>query len=106
MTWLDIEQPRLNGCRTHEQGNIFQAYLRGHPIGRADKRIPSSNCPVKLGAHAEVDQFDLGVVCEEDVLALDVSVDHFAVVQMRQPTKNLPIGRRSFLRYVVMVVQC
>ena len=71
----------------------FLAYLRGHPIGCADERIASPNCPVELRAHAEINELDLGVIREEDVLTLDVSVDHFAVVQVSQTAQDLPMGR-------------
>ncbi|RNA12433.1 hypothetical protein BpHYR1_037969 [Brachionus plicatilis] len=67
-------------------------HLRRHPIRKKNKFITPINVFLlpMLSRDAKVDQFDIGIVSEKNILALDVSVNDFVGVQVRQTAQNVP----------------
>ena len=47
-------------------------HFRGHPVGRADHRVPLL-VALHIGAEAEVGDLDAAVGAQQDVVGLDVS---------------------------------
>jgi hypothetical protein len=80
--------------------DVRSAYLRRHPIWRADKRISSADSPIQLRTHAKVHQLDLGIVRQQYILAFNIPVNHFTRVEMSQAAKDFPANtyRRVMLR--------
>ena len=70
-------------------------HLRGHPVRRANERVALPDCPVKLRTDAKVDKFHLCVICQQHILPLDVTVDDFVLVKMRQPAQDLSADVRN-----------
>ena len=80
-------------------------YLWSHPVWGSDERISSPDCSIQLSWDAEVDEFHLGVVRQENVLAFDVAMDHFAGVQVSQSTKNLAVIRKMILCDYILLLK-
>ena len=53
-----------------------------HPVRRSDECVPPADGSVQLGADPEVDQLHLSVVRQQNVLAFNITMDHFARVQV------------------------
>lgn len=51
-------------------------HLRRHPVGRADHGGPLVLLGADLGAKAKVSELDVAVHAKQDVVRLDVAVDH------------------------------
>lgn len=85
----DTERPQVTSVVVGRVGILVAGnYLRCHPIGRADKRIPSADRSIQLCAHAKVDQLDFGIVREQYVLSLNVPVNDLVTVKIAETPQN------------------
>ena len=69
----------------------FLSYLWGHPVWCTDECVSPTDGSVELRADTEIDELDLGVVGEQHVLALDITMDDLARVQVRQTANYLAV---------------
>lgn len=67
-------------------------HLGRHPVGRADKGVALAHGVGELRCNAKIGKFDVAVVCEKNVAALDVTV-HLAIRQWRRRGRGE--GRRN-----------
>ncbi len=74
------------------------SYLWCHPVWCSDERVSSSDGSVQLSTNSKVDKLDLGIVREENVLTLDITMDNLASVQMSQTSKNLTENKRKYVK--------
>ncbi len=54
-----------------------------------NKSIPSPNGPVELGRDPKVYQLDLSIVREENILSLNIPVNHFVGMEMGEAAEDL-----------------
>lgn len=63
-------------------GCFPSSYLGCHPVRGADGGVAAAPGRGEVGADAEVDQLNITLVGEEEVVALDIPVHHFVLVQV------------------------
>jgi hypothetical protein len=83
--WPDVSTDNARGT----QGNYSHRHVFGRPSESARTRAD------QLAGNAKVTKFDYALAREEDVRGLDVPVDDFLGVQVRQALQDLPGGFRD-----------
>ena len=59
---------------------ITSNHLGSHPVRCSNECVSSSNSSVQLSTHSEVHQLHLSIVCQQNILTFDISVDNLNTI--------------------------